>query len=59
MFLAQFSYYCSYDLNRNSVIPMKTLAPEWKAAAEVFNPDTDDVILAAVDATLSPKLTAR
>lgn len=42
-------------------VPMnrKTLAPEWKAAAEVFDPDTDDVILAAVDATLSPALTAK
>ena len=38
---------------------LQTLAPEWKLAAQLYDADRDGVVLAAVDATVSPALAAR
>jgi predicted PurR-regulated permease PerM len=54
-----FTTFLIYFSSFHFLLHFQTLAPEWKSAAELFDPAKDDVILAAVDATLSPALTAR
>ena len=58
-----FSFHCLYFFVLNIYFfffnfIFQTLAPEWKAAAETFDKN-DKIILAAVDATVSPDLAKR